>query len=64
MNQPTFWDDSAHSNKLMRELKILKSIVEPFEKFSRRLSDVRELTQISQEEPEFVRQIESELNAL
>ncbi len=64
MNQPTFWDDSAHSNKLMRELKVLKSIVEPFEKFSKRLSDVRELTQISQDEPEFVRQIEDELNSL
>lgn len=64
MNQPTFWDDAAHSNKLMRELKVLKSIVEPFEKFSKRFSDVKELTQISQEEPEFLQQIEGELNSL
>ncbi len=64
MNQPTFWDDSAHSNKLMRELKALKSIVEPFEKFSKRFSDVKELMEISRNDPEFLQQIESEISSL
>ena len=64
MNQPTFWDDSVQSNKLMRELKVLKSVVEPFEKFSKRLSDVKELTAISKDEQEFIQQIENELDLL
>ena len=64
MNQPAFWDDSVNSNKLMQELKALKSTVEPLEKGLKKISDLKELTEISSDDPEFLRQIEKELSSL
>jgi peptide chain release factor 2 len=64
MSQPNFWDDSAHANKLMKELKYLKGCVEPFEVSLRKLGDVRELAGISGEDEEFLAQIQGELGLL
>ena len=61
MNRPEFWNDSAAANTEMRELKVLKSVVEPFQKSLKKLSDLKELTELSGEEAEFLRQIEEEL---
>ena len=48
----------------MRELKVLKSTVDPFEKSVKKLSDLKELTDISDEDAEFLVQIQKDLNAL
>ena len=64
MNQPAFWDDSLNSNKIMQELKSLKSTVDPFEKGLKKINDLKELTEISSDDPEFLKQIEQELSVL
>lgn len=64
MAGPSFWDNQAQANKVMRELKYLKNCVEPLEHSSKRLQDLRELTAISQDDQEFLTQVENELAQL
>lgn len=64
MNQPNFWDDSVKSNKLMKEMKYLKSCLEPFEDGTKRIKDLRELTELGDSDQELLDQIEQELNTL
>ena len=64
MTQPHFWDDSIQSNKLMRELKFLKSCIEPFQMSLKKLEDLRELTELSEEDPDFLKQIKDDLAQL
>ncbi len=64
MNQSSFWDDAARSNKTMQELKKLKALVEPFDRDRKRLLDLKELCDLSEGDPEFVQQIETELLSL
>jgi peptide chain release factor 2 len=61
MSQPNFWDDSDGSNKLMKELKYLKSCVEPFEQNEQRLTDIRELIEISEGEEDSLIILKDEL---
>jgi len=64
MSLPDFWNDSTKSNKLMRELKILKSFVEPFQKSSKKLEDLEELIDLSEDDQDLLAQIDQELKAL
>jgi len=64
MNQPNFWDDSENSNKLMRDLKFLKGCVEPFEDGLKRVGELKELLEISVDDPEYLKQIEVDLKTL
>lgn len=64
MNQPNFWDDQAKSNKLMKELKFLKGCVEPFDSGLEKLSEMRELAELSVDEPAMLDQIKEELSGL
>ncbi len=64
MSEPSFWNDSTNSNKLMQELKFLKSTVEPFQKGEKKLSELKELADISSEDAAFLEQITGELNSL
>lgn len=64
MTLANFWDNSTESNKLMRELKYLKGCVEPFLGGVKKLDDIKELATISQDEAEFLIQIQQELNEL
>ncbi len=64
MTQSNFWDDQAQANKTVRELKYLKSCVEPFDVNTKKLNDLRELLDLSLEEPEYVDQIKDELAQL
>jgi len=50
MNQPNFWDNSTQSNQLMKELKYLKSCVEPFDQNTKRLADLKELSQLADDQ--------------
>ena len=64
MTRPNFWDDSAQSNKLMRELKYLKSCVEPFDHSLKKLKDLDELLALSKNDQDFLGQIRTELQDL
>lgn len=64
MSQPAFWENNAQSNKLMRELKILKAAVEPFEECTKRVEDLKELAEISEGEASFLEQIKGDLDSL
>ncbi len=64
MNQPNFWGDSTAANKLMSELKFLKSCCEPFHQNIKRLDDVEELYEISEGDTEMLAQIQEELAAI
>lgn len=64
MNAPNFWDDQAQSNKIMKELKYLKSCVDPFEKSVKKLSELNELLDMSEGDEEFISQIKKELECI
>jgi peptide chain release factor 2 len=64
MNQANFWDDSVNTNKLMRELKYLKSCIEPFENGFKKIEECRELAEVSKEDPEMLEQVRQELLVL
>jgi peptide chain release factor 2 len=64
MSQPNFWNDTVQANKLMKELKVLKGIVEPFARSVKRLEDIKELIEISGDDEEFLKQINEEVDAL
>jgi len=64
MTQANFWDDSSNANKLMRELKYLKSCIEPFEKGFKKLEECKEMAVLSKDESEMLEQIQQELSSL
>ncbi len=64
MSQPNFWDDSEQSNKLMKELKYIKSCVDPFKNGLEKLTELKELLDVSEGDQEFLKQIETELTTL
>ena len=64
MNQPNFWDDSTQSNQLMKELKYLKSCVEPFDQNTKRLADLKELSHLADEDRGLLTEVKTELAQL
>lgn len=44
---PGFWDDTEKSNKIVRQLKSLKSAVEPWQQALKKLQELKELAEIS-----------------
>jgi peptide chain release factor 2 len=64
MSAANFWDNSTNANTLMRELKVLKSVVEPFEDSHKKIQDLKELAGISEGQDEFIAQINAELEDL
>ncbi len=64
MSGPTFWDDAQRSNKLMRELKVLKAIVEPFAECVKRLDELKEFADLKEEDAQIVAHIDAELGTL
>ena len=64
MSQPNFWDDGEAANKVMAELKFLKSCVDPFLASQAKLRDLKELAEISKGETASLAEIERDLPAL
>lgn len=64
MQASNFWDDNSKANKVMSELKFLKNCTEPFENGLKKVKDLRELTDMSASDPEFLEQIKQELSVL
>ena len=49
MSEQDFWNNEAHSTKVVKRLKLLKSVVEPWESAFRKFGELRELREIVQE---------------
>ena len=64
MNAPDFWDNSEQSNKVMKELKYLKGCVEPYKEGVEKLTEFKELVEISGDDADMLQQIDDELSAL
>ncbi len=64
MAAPDFWDNSTYANKLMKELRYLNSCVNPFKESLKRLVDVKELVELSKDEPDFLAQLSQEIDNL
>jgi peptide chain release factor 2 len=64
MSQPDFWNDTEGSNKLLKELKSLKSLVDPFQDCCKKTADLKELMDLSAGDEEFTQQIHAEVGVL
>ncbi|VAW45291.1 Peptide chain release factor 2 @ programmed frameshift-containing [hydrothermal vent metagenome] len=64
MNAPDFWNDTEKSNKLMKEMKYLKGCVEPFLEGVKKVEELKELAEISEDDEELLTQIQKELTML
>jgi len=50
MSQPEFWNDEANSSRVVKELKFLKSCVEPLENAVKKYEELKELADILKEQ--------------
>ena len=64
MSQPAFWNDNTAANKLMQELKTLKSSVDPLEKSIKKLNEIKEFAEVSGDDAHFLEHVHSELALL
>lgn len=64
MNEPDFWGDSERSNKMMRELKYLKSCVDPHQMSLKKTADLQEFLELSKDDAEFLGHLDEELKTL
>ena len=64
MAQGDFWNDQDKANATLRELKYLKSVVDPYQKALRRLEDLKEMVEISHDDQEFLAHAQEEATAL
>ncbi len=64
MSAPDFWNDQDSANKLIKELKSHKAVVEPLKKAEHLAADARELLDIADGDAEMERQIEAETEEL
>ncbi|MBF0619990.1 MAG: peptide chain release factor 2 [Candidatus Omnitrophica bacterium] len=64
MAESDFWSNQDAANKLIRELKGLKSIVEPLKDVEKRVADARELLELAEGDLDMERQIEEDVSRL
>lgn len=64
MGASDFWNDQQSANKLIRDIKGKKVLVEPLKKAEKLAKDVRELLDLSQDDEEMEKQIEIEVDVL
>ncbi len=50
MSEPGFWADQARANRTVKELKGLKSLIEPWQQATVRLAELGELSELAKEE--------------
>ncbi len=64
MSAPTFWEQSNQANKLVKELKTLKAIVDPYEESVKKVQDLKELAHLSEGDAEFLQHVLKDLQVL
>ena len=65
MSEAGFWQDAQNANKIVQELKTLKSYIEPWQEQYREYEELRELIEITDNDDEVsLKQIEQDLGIL
>jgi len=65
MGAPDFWSDPASAHKVVRTLKALKSVAEPWHKQDGRIAEIEEFFGLSEgEDPSFLGQLNDDLERL
>jgi peptide chain release factor 2 len=65
MSQEGFWDNQDNSTKVVKQIKVLKNIVQPWDELYFRATETKELLELSEgEEQSFIRQIEATLDSI
>ncbi len=64
MAESGFWDNSSESNKLMRELKILKGVLEPFGSSEKRVAEALEFLELAGQDEDILKQLHDEAASL
>ena len=61
---PGFWDDSARANKIIQELKSLKSVVEPWLECQKELNGLKDLADICDEDFKALNELDNYVSLL
>jgi peptide chain release factor 2 len=64
MSESGFWDNQNKANKIMRELKALKNVVEPFHDCTKRIAESKEFLELAADDQGMVAQIQAEAQNL
>ncbi len=65
MSEPQFWQDPVGANQIVRKLKSLKNIVEPWQKHELRIKELGEFLQLSEgEDAEFLGTLSKDIELL
>jgi peptide chain release factor 2 len=65
MVKEDFWQDQSRANTVVRKLKSLKSICEPWHKHAQRINEIKEFFQISEgEDEQFLSHLDQDLDTL
>jgi peptide chain release factor 2 len=64
MAESGFWDNSSDSNKLMQELKSLRSLVEPFASSEKRVAESLEFLELAAQDEDILKQLNDEAASL
>ncbi len=65
MSDPHFWDDATNSAKIVKELKVLKSTVEPWQSAFQKYNELKELSSILESsDQELLSGIDKDLSSL
>lgn len=64
MSGQGFWDNGEEANKVMQTLKGLKNVVEPFEEYTKRVTDAQELVGLSENDAALIGQLTEEVTNL
>ena len=64
MSAQDFWNDADNANKILSELKYLKSCVDPFQQSVKKFNDMAELAELSAEDENMLSQVQQEVAKL
>jgi len=64
VSEPSFWQDKQTSTKILKELKRLKSSVESWNNYKKKIVDARELLELFKDDKDVLNNITSELNKI
>jgi peptide chain release factor 2 len=65
MGESGFWDNQETSSSVVKQVKALKVVIEPYEQAEKKLADLTELTAlVTEDETEMVAEVEKDLGVL
>lgn len=64
MSEPNFWQDQNESKKVLKELKNLKSNVDLWNSYKKKITDIKELFEIIDDDQDLINNVTTELDKL